>query len=652
VGVSTVVWVRAWVALAPLWLAALGFLCFTPGLTGGWFFDDEPSLSGLLAVFSTGRIEWGAAIDYVFSGIAGPLGRPLSLFTFLVDGSAWPHSPGAMLYTNVLLHLLNAMLVLAVVMRLCQFMGWTPERQRQAALFVTLLWLLLPLHVSSVLVTVQRMTLLSSLLMLIGVWTHLWLRARLETAPVRMSALIVLSLGFWTVCGMFAKEQAVLLPLLVWVLESTLLPRPRLGRRHAQVWTLARALALIGPSLLVMAYLVRVWLHAEQAYALRDFDWQQRLLSEGVILWRYLLLIFLPRASALGPFHDDVMPFAASVGTILTVWAWLLAFAVALWQRRRTPLLAFGLLWFLAAHLLESTVLPLELYFEHRNYLASLGPIIVLVLLVQDWAYRVRRQGQGAAVLVGYAALMALVLLQTTSRFGNPALAAELWVVEHPGSTRAVQYLAQSQVMRGDVDVALRVVDAGAKAQPEASDLLLQGLQLECALPNPDEAAAERRYHHALTALPEGRNRFSVLPTLDKLKVLMNGGACPEVLTRTRLEALAEAALRNPKVIAFAQNQSNLNLFTATLAIDAGDLDAAMSALERALAAVVDYPTLVLAMAVLNSAGLPDLAQDVMNRYPVPLPRNPIMRKRLQAQLAALQAGQTELVLEREKNRE
>jgi len=91
----------------------------------------------------------------------------------------------------------------------------------------------------------------------------------------------------------------------------------------------------------------------------------------------------LPRAgrdsdsALLGFYHDD---FQASAGW-LTPWTTLPAVLgllcvalAALVVRRRFPLFAFAVLFFLAGHLLESTVFPLELVFEHRNYLPSIAP--------------------------------------------------------------------------------------------------------------------------------------------------------------------------------------------------------------------------------------------------------------------------------------
>ena len=40
---------------------------------------------------------------------------------------------------------------------------------------------------------------------------------------------------------------------------------------------------------------------------------------------------------------------------------------------------AYGLLFYPIAHTIESTVWPLELYFEHRNYLPSIGLSILML---------------------------------------------------------------------------------------------------------------------------------------------------------------------------------------------------------------------------------------------------------------------------------
>jgi len=49
---------------------------------------------------------------------------------------------------------------------------------------------------------------------------------------------------------------------------------------------------------------------------------------------------------------------------------------------RRSPLATFEILFLFAGHRLESTLIPLELAFEHRNYLPSLGLILAAADLI------------------------------------------------------------------------------------------------------------------------------------------------------------------------------------------------------------------------------------------------------------------------------
>ena len=79
--------------------------------------------------------------------------------------------------------------------------------------------------------------------------------------------------------------------------------------------------------------------------------------------------------------HDDIAVSRGLLQPLGTLFA-LLAFAglggLAWRQRNRWPLLGFGLLWFLAGHLLESSIFALEMTYEHRNYLPALGPLLWL----------------------------------------------------------------------------------------------------------------------------------------------------------------------------------------------------------------------------------------------------------------------------------
>ena len=70
-------------------LLTLAWLIYYPGLDGSFLFDDFPNLKALGIM---GPIhDWPSFARYVVSGgTTEPLGRPLSMLSFLIDAQNWP----------------------------------------------------------------------------------------------------------------------------------------------------------------------------------------------------------------------------------------------------------------------------------------------------------------------------------------------------------------------------------------------------------------------------------------------------------------------------------------------------------------------------------------------------------------------------------
>jgi hypothetical protein len=111
-----------------------------------------------------------------------------------------------------------------------------------------------------------------------------------------------------------------------------------------------------------------------------NFNAWERLLTEAKILWIYVYKAVLGMPAKLGIYQQppEVLrnPFGAAA--LMSWLSWLALLIAAISWRRRFPLAAFAVLWFFAGHLIESTVVPLELYFEHRNYLPIIGPVFAI----------------------------------------------------------------------------------------------------------------------------------------------------------------------------------------------------------------------------------------------------------------------------------
>jgi hypothetical protein len=145
---------------------------------------------------------------------------------------------------------------------------------------------------------------------------------------------------------------------------------------------------------------------------------------------------------------------------------------------------SFGLLLFLSGHLLESTLIPLELYFEHRNYLPGIGLLITAasaVLVAWPWQQRL------LTLLFGlYLGLLALSTSQHSLTWGNEALLLEASARHHPHSLRANDVYVENLLGRGEIDAALASSAQFARDNPEyALPSLLHMMSIHCRVDQP-----------------------------------------------------------------------------------------------------------------------------------------------------------------------
>ena len=54
----------------------------------------------------------------------------------------------------------------------------------------------------------------------------------------------------------------------------------------------------------------------------------------------------------------------------------------SIWTAKKRPVISFCILWYFGNLVIESSIFPLEMVFEHRLYLPAVGPFILFSLLV------------------------------------------------------------------------------------------------------------------------------------------------------------------------------------------------------------------------------------------------------------------------------
>jgi tetratricopeptide (TPR) repeat protein len=492
-------------------LVAVGVLIYLPGLSGPYLFDDHGNLIAN-SYIQLEQLTWGDLYRAAFSLDSGPLRRPFSVLSFALNywfAGGFENS-AAFKGINLAIHLANGILVFILTrLLLARAAIHAPGADRPETIMrrmlpglIALIWTAHPIQLTSVLYVVQRMTSLAAFFTLAALCAYLLGRQQLAAGKRRNGWLLMFGAGLLATLGVFSKETAVLFPLYVIVVELVFfrdsIPgylRQRFGRRLLPI-TIVTAAALTVTIIWAIDYI-------EPRYSHLTFTMGERALTQFRVLFFYLSLILLPNLGRLGLHHDDL----ALSTSWLTPWTTLPSFAgillmlgAALALRRRDPLISLGVLWFLAGHSLESTILPLEIAHEHRNYLPSLGIVLALLHALTHPRLAISRP-RAAAALTWVIPVFILSAAATT------AIRAAQWselrtlsvyeVLHHPLSARSHATLGSMLASAGQPGAAIEAMQQAATLDPQESGYLLLAMQIaaphDIALPDAIHADLHQR---------------------------------------------------------------------------------------------------------------------------------------------------------------
>ncbi len=528
-------YIAAWAGVFLVAVAA-----YWPGLSGPFVLDDFGSIAALGD--RGGVVDWETFKAFVFGGATGPTGRPISLLSFLIDANNWPADPWPFKRSNLVIHLLNGSLLGLVTYRILRTVNYADSDAKWIAAFSVAFWLLHPFLISTTLYVVQRMTQLSTLFVLAGLATYIHGRSLLAAAPMRAYLAMSAAIGFATLLAVFSKENGILLPLLIGILELTIFAsqRPRIPDIN-RFW---RAAFIVLPALVVAVY-VGERVTRDTFFEIvppRDFSIYERMLTQPRILVDYLQNWFFPKLYTTGVFQDHFLKstnLLTPVTTLIAILFHAATIAFALVNRRRWPIVAFAILFFYGGHILESTVINLELYFEHRNYL----PAAFLFLPVAVLARRKLRPGTYFLAMVFVVLAMAGFTRYSASIWASFPSIVEASARKAPTSARAQ---AQYSLILFKADrhaEALQVIDQAIENSPTFKPLLNVNRLVTLCDMGQLQAAEFDTEARELSQVPYDVRLIRVYSALAGLVV---AGRCPEIAA-TQLSVMFTRMLEVPR---------------------------------------------------------------------------------------------------------
>ncbi len=356
-----------------------------------WLFDDNNNVLSNQNIEIT-SLNWDD-VSRTFYGRDSSrthISRPLSYLTFGLNYLVGGYEVFGYHLVNFIIHYLTGVFLFLFLYNTLR-LPVLQERYRDSAYAIALLsvffWATHPIQVSAVTYIVQRMAILAALFSIMAM--YFYLKARIATARNSRIFFFICS-GLSGILALASKENGAMLPVSLWLFDLFLLQGVTPAGLKKNLKILALPLIVLG----VLAIIYCQTGSLLSGYENRPFSLNERLLTQPRVLLKYVGLLLYPLESRLTMFHDmqistDLFTPWSTLPAIITVTGFII---VGLVLGRRRPLLGYCIVFFFINHIIEGSVIPLELVYEHRNYLPSLLffviPSLLIVTVIDYFSYR------------------------------------------------------------------------------------------------------------------------------------------------------------------------------------------------------------------------------------------------------------------------
>ena len=490
-------------------LVAVGSLLYSRTLHIPWLFDDIQNIIDNLSI----RDLPGA-----FSGIAGP--RGVAYLSFALNYHFGELEPYGFHLVNIAIHILTSFIIYLILKRVF----WSPLPASRFPLpgFLpaagALIFLAHPLQTQAVNYIVQRMASLCGLFFFLSILLFMVARERLQGGERFFSLRHLAFYGLSIASGVLAlgtKQNAAVLPVALVMVDLFFGNRERPGSgkgreagtgkftAHCSSFLVPRSslLVYLVPFLLVTCLIsyrqigseasvlkdevrAQYWTKAAVAPAAEKPAAEAAkaakapapvtlakppanlrlvyLATEFSVLWLYLRLLFLPY----GQVFDYGYPLVGEIVTLQTAAAFLgllLLFCLAVYVRKKLPLVSFGIFWFFLTLSVESTVIPLDAVMEHRLYMTMFG----FALVVPELLRRVPRVRVRTALTCLVILIFSVLTWQRNSLWADTIAFARDNVRKAPHNQRNYLTLATAYADAGRWGEAEQTLKEAIKLRPD-----------------------------------------------------------------------------------------------------------------------------------------------------------------------------------------
>lgn len=345
------------------------FAAYSNSFQGDWHFDDYANIVDNPYI-RLNSFSWHEIKLCIYGVEHTRPSRPLSFLSFALNYKLGGTEVFGYHALNFTLHWLAAVFLFLFIyntLKLPLLRDKYSSAAYPVALLSALFWALNPLWVTSVTYIVQRMASMAGLFYIISM--YFYLKARTSQKSSHVIALYILC-AFSGLASVLTKENSAMLPVSILLFDLFLIQ----GVTSENIRKFFRIL-IIPTLLIITAALIYVdFSSIFDSYNLRDFTMRERLLTEPRVILFYLSLLFCPAGSRLTLLYD--MEISRSLlqpwTTLPSIGLIFFIIVFSIYIARRLPLISFCVIFYFLNHFIEGSFFPLELIYEHRNYLPSM----------------------------------------------------------------------------------------------------------------------------------------------------------------------------------------------------------------------------------------------------------------------------------------
>jgi tetratricopeptide (TPR) repeat protein len=343
---------------------------YSNSFSGDWHYDDFENIVNNHYI-QLKSFSWTEIKHFTYGIYHSGLSRPLSYLSFALNYKFGGVDVFGYHVVNFIIHYLAAVFLFLFIHNTLKLPLLREKYSTIAypiALLSTFLWALNPVHVTSITYIVQRMASMAGLFYIMAMYFYLKGRSAQHS---------ISSISFFILCliagsaAVFSKQNAAMLPVSILLFDLFIIQGA--NRENIKKFSIIFLLPFLLILIIGFIYIIS-FSNALSGYDIRDFSMTQRLLTEPRVVLFYLSLLFYPIGSRLSFLYD--IEISRSLfepwTTIPAILSILLIIFFSLYIARKRPLISFCIIYYFLNHLIEGSIFPLELIYEHRNYLPSM----------------------------------------------------------------------------------------------------------------------------------------------------------------------------------------------------------------------------------------------------------------------------------------